>query len=136
MKRSALIAGLVLTALACGDDDIVEPHGVLLDTPTGLTGTSLDGAIYLTWNDNAFLNAPADAFLEYRIWGTGYSIDDAQCDGDWFLEGSTLAPEFLVGALENGIPKWWKVPIVTHGPIRHAQTHVTCSFGLTRWIRW
>ncbi len=113
MKRATIFAGLVLTALACGDDDTTGPSGVLLETPTGLRGTSLNGAIYLTWNDNAFLNAPAETFLEYRIWGTGYSLDDAQCDSDWYMEGSTIAPEFLVGALENGIPKCFAVASVS-----------------------
>jgi hypothetical protein len=111
MKRLLVIAALA-GGLACGDD-INGPGGVVLDVPASLVGTSLDGAIYLSWLDNAFENAPADAFMEYRIYSSGYSLDDSLCDENWSFEGSTIAPEYLAGALVNGVPRCFTVVSVS-----------------------
>jgi hypothetical protein len=105
MKRALIGSIVMLTLVGCSDDTGVE--GIVLETPSSLVGTSLNGAILLTWSDNAYLNAPAGTFLEYRVYSTSYSIDTDPplCAEDWGFEGSTIAPEFLVSALENGIPR-------------------------------
>ena len=36
-----------------------------------------------------------------------------QCGSDWLVEGTTVAPEFLVGALANGVPRCFSVTAVS-----------------------
>ena len=69
-----------------------------LESPASIASTSLDGAILVTWSDNPFLNEP-DGFRRYRVYGTSFSLDDGLCGEEWSLEGTTVAPEFLVSAL-------------------------------------
>jgi len=102
MKRVLIGSILTLALAGCSDSTAVE--GIVLETPGSLVGTSLNGAILLAWSDNAYNNAPAE-FLEYRVYSTSYSIDAGLCGDEWGFEGSTIAPEFLVSALENGIPR-------------------------------
>ena len=99
MKRLFALSLITLMLVAC-DDDIVDVVPIVLDPPTTLTSISLDGAVHLAWSGNA--NA-SDAFWEYRIYSTGYSLDDDLCDEEWDLEGSTVfGMEFLAGELTNG----------------------------------
>jgi hypothetical protein len=103
---------LVLLA-ACSDDDGNGP-GVTPEAPTSLSSTTLDGAIALVWSDNPF-QADPDIFGNYRVYGTSQDIDadPPQCGSDWLLEGTTVAPEFLVGALANGVPRCFSVTAVS-----------------------
>jgi hypothetical protein len=103
MRRSLFGYVLALSLVGCSDSTAVG--GIVLEVPNSLVGTSLNGAIHLAWSDNAFANAPPEAFLEYRVYSTSYSLDTGFCGETWSLEGTTIAPEFLVGALENGIPR-------------------------------
>lgn len=75
-----------------------------LEAPESTWSVSLDGAILVAWADNAFLNAPEGAFNNYRVYGTSYDLDMAECGGVWTLEGTTVAPEFIASALTNGVP--------------------------------
>ncbi len=79
-----------------------------LESPSSLTSTSLNGAIHLAWSDNPFRSAP-DGFRQYRVYSTSFSLDDGLCGATWFLEGTTVAPEFLAGALVNGAPRCFGV---------------------------
>lgn len=83
-----------------------------LARPASLTSVSLDGAIHLSWADNAYLTAPS-RFKWYRIYSTAYDLDQGLCDVDWQLEGTTVAPEFLSSALANGLPKCFGVSAVS-----------------------
>ena len=74
-----------------------------LPAPSGLTSTSLDGAIALAWPDNAHDAAPA-RFAAYRVYSAAYDLDTDVCGPDWFLEGTTVSPEFVAGVLPNGQP--------------------------------
>jgi hypothetical protein len=106
------IPALILLA-ACGDDDDdVNGPGVTPEAPNSLSSTSLDGAIALVWSDNPF-RADPDIFSHYRIHSTSYDIDVDQCGTDWAVEGTTVAPEFLVGALANGVPRCFAVTAVS-----------------------
>ncbi len=109
--RSWWIPALVLLA-ACSDDDDNTGPGVTPETPTSLSSTSLDGAIALVWSDNAFQSDP-DIFGNYRVYSTTYDIDVDQCGDQWTVEGTTVAPEFLVGALANGVPRCYSVTAVS-----------------------
>lgn len=108
--RGWLIPALVVLA-SCSDDDRTGP-GRAPDTPASLSSTSLDGAIALTWSDNSFQSDPGN-FRDYRVYSTLYDLDNDVCDSDWELEGTTVAPEFIAGALSNGIPRCFQVTAVS-----------------------
>jgi hypothetical protein len=100
----ALAAASVLAA--CGSDS--TGPGVAPPAPSGLTSTSLDGAIALTWPDNAF-EADPGKFSNYVVYSTSYDLDRDLCGSSWNIEGTTVAPEFIVGALTNGVPQCFEV---------------------------
>lgn len=98
---------------ACSSDR-TEP-AIPPDVPTNLISTTLDGAVALTWDDNAYLSDPAN-FQNYRVYSTSYNIDAIPaptCGTTWGLEGTTVAPEFLVGALTNGVSRCFSVSAVS-----------------------
>jgi len=78
-----------------------------LQAPSSSASTALNGAIYVAWSDNAFTSDP-DGFYQYRVYSAPFSLDDNLC-GDWALEGTTVAPEFIAGALTNGFPRCFGV---------------------------
>jgi hypothetical protein len=115
MKRLYALTLIAMTLVAC-DDDVVGVVPLVLDAPATLTSISLDGKIHLAWSDNAEISAPEDAFLEYRVYSTGYSLDDELCDETWDFEGATVfGTEFLVGSLTNGSPMCFGVVSVSVG---------------------
>lgn len=83
-----------------------------LDKPATLTSTTLNGAIALTWSDNAFLGNPA-RFTIYRVYSASYDLDANLCGQTWSLEGTTVAPEFVASALTNGISRCFGVSAVS-----------------------
>jgi hypothetical protein len=108
--RAWWIPALVLLA-ACNDDNGNGP-GITPEAPEGLSSTTLDGAIALVWSDNPF-QADPDIFGNYRVYSTSYDIDADACGSDWLVEGTTVAPEFLVAALANGVPRCFSVTAVS-----------------------
>lgn len=102
---------LLFLVAACSSDDRTGP-GNAPEVPASLSSTTLDGAIALVWTDNAFISDPAN-FQNYRIYSTSYTIETDQCGSSWRLEGTTVAPEFLVGALTNGISRCFSVSAVS-----------------------
>ena len=106
MRGWSIPVVLVLVA-ACSSDDRTGP-GVPPDVPASISSTSLDGAIALTWSDNSYISDPSN-FLNYRVYSTSYNLDQDLCGNTWQLEGTTVAPEFIVGALTNGIPHCFAV---------------------------
>jgi hypothetical protein len=103
-----LLAATGLLAFACNSitDDVFL--GIPLPAPTDLASVSLNQAVALDWSDNAFESAPT-RFLIYRIYSTSYDLDLDLCGTRWDVEGTTVAPEFLVGALTNGVPRCYGV---------------------------
>ena len=83
-----------------------------LDAPASLFSISLNGAIHLQWDDNAYLAEPT-RFKWYRIYSTDYNLDTGLCDTSWLLEGTTVAPEFLASAMSNGVPRCFGVSAVS-----------------------
>jgi hypothetical protein len=110
--RSWWIPLLVVLAGCSDDDDNNVGPGVPPDTPATVSSTSLDGAVALTWTDNSYQSDPA-IFSNYRIYSTNYDLDNDLCGDTWSLEGTTVAPEFIVGALTNGIPRCFHVTAVS-----------------------
>jgi hypothetical protein len=102
---------LLFLVAACSSDDRTGP-GIPPDVPASLSSTTLDGAVALVWDDNAFASDPAN-FQNYRIYSTSYTIETDQCGTSWGLEGTTVAPEFLVGALTNGVSRCFSVSAVS-----------------------
>jgi hypothetical protein len=109
--RAWWIPVLVVLAACSGDDNNTGP-GIPPDTPASLSSTSLDGAIALTWTDNSYQSDPA-IFSNYQVYSTSYDLDNDVCGENWSLEGTTVAPEFIVGALANGIPLCFDVSAVS-----------------------
>jgi hypothetical protein len=103
----------VLVAAACSDYNGSGP-GTTPQTPSTLSSVSLDGAIALTWSDNAYLSDPSN-FQNYRVYSTTYNIDTdpTTCGNSFRLEGTTVAAEFVVGALTNGVPRCYTVTAVS-----------------------
>jgi hypothetical protein len=83
-----------------------------LERPATLTSISLNGAIHLEWADNAYQADPT-LFSWYRIYSTSYDLDLGVCGSTWMLEGTTIAPEFLVSAMTNGVPRCFGVSAVS-----------------------
>ena len=91
---------------------ITVDERLALDRPATLGSTSLDGAVALAWSDNAYAGDPA-AFSHYRVYGARYDLDAGVCETDWSLEGTTVAPEFIVSAITNGVPRCFAVTAVS-----------------------
>jgi len=83
-----------------------------LQKPSTLGSTSLNGAIALTWSDNAYQTDP-NGFKIYRVYSASYDLDRDLCGTTWSLEGTTVAPEFVASALTNGIPRCFGVSAVS-----------------------
>jgi hypothetical protein len=112
----------VILLAACGDDDNgPNGPGVTPEAPSTLSSTSLDGAIALVWSDNPFVNDP-DVFANYRVYSTSFDIDTGDCGSNFDLEGTTVAPEFLVGALANGVPRCFAVTAVSVDGLESSQS--------------
>jgi hypothetical protein len=109
--RSWWIPVVLATAAACSSDDRTGP-GVPPDVPASLSSTTLDGAIALGWSDNAYTADPGN-FQNYRVYSTTYNLDLNECGTSWQLEGTTVAPEFVVGALTNGVSRCFTVTAVS-----------------------
>lgn len=95
-----------------GSSVVVIDESLRLPAPTGLFSISLDRAIHLEWNDNAF-NADPNGFRAYRVYSTSYDLDNNVCGASWTLEGTSIANTFLVGALTNGVPRCFAVSALT-----------------------
>lgn len=108
--RGWLISVLLVLLAACSSDR-TDP-GIPPDVPASLTSTTLDGAIALFWTDNSFTSDPAN-FSNYRIYSTSYDLDADLCGSSWGVEGTTVAPEFVVGALANGVSRCFAVSAVS-----------------------
>ncbi len=91
---------------------ITVDERLALPAPATLTSVSLNGAIHLQWADNAYLSYPA-AFDHYRVYSTGYDLTGGLCDSVWVLEGTTVSPTFLVGVLQNGVPRCYGVSAIS-----------------------
>jgi len=111
--RGWWLPAIAAAAIACSDNN--GPNGPPLPVPTNLVSTSLDGAIALAWDDNAF-SADPSRFQHYRVYSVDYSFGsdylNGTCGNNWQLEGTTVAPEFLVGALANGAARCFAVSSV------------------------
>ena len=89
----------------------VDERQQLVD-PSWLTSISLNGAIHLLWDDTSYADDPT-RFKWYRIYSSAYNLDTGVCSTDWLLEGTTIAPEFLAGAMSNGVPRCFGVSAVS-----------------------
>ena len=96
--------------MACSSDG--TSPGSAPDVPVDLSSTTLDAAVALTWDDNSYVSDP-DNFEHYRVYSTSYNIEAPSgadpCGTSWRLEGTTVAPEFLVGAMVNGVSRCFAV---------------------------
>lgn len=123
--RNAMI-GLILLGLAgCSTEGVLGPGGSQLRAPASLTSTTLDNAIELAWSDDSYQSNPAQ-FRQYAVWSAGYDLDAGVCLEPWSIEGTTVAPRFLVAAVSNSIPRCFRVNgealdggVTDYSPIRY-----------------
>lgn len=114
--RAWWLVGAAIAATACSSSSTTGPTpGNAPPTPLNLVGTTLDQAVALTWDDNAFLANPSN-FQNYRVYSTSYTWSTdylaGQCGSTWQLEGTTVAPEFIAGALVDGVSRCFAVSAV------------------------
>ncbi len=114
--RAWWLVGAAIAATACSSSSTTGPGpGNPPPTPLNLVGTTLDQAVALTWDDNAFLANPSN-FQNYRVYSTSYTWSTdylaGQCGSSWQLEGTTVAPEFIAGALTDGVSRCFAVSAV------------------------
>jgi len=96
-----------------GSNLVTVDERLALPRVTQVFSTSLNGAVALAWSDNPFESDPA-GFRDYRVFSTPFNLDTGQClDTGWVLEGTTVAPEFIAGALPNGLPRCFGVSAVS-----------------------
>ncbi len=118
----ALIVFTAIVATGCSGDSTAPVNGPPLPVPANLVSTSLDRGIALLWDDNAFAADP-DRFQHYRVFSTTYDLDNDRCGTSWRLEGTTVAPEFIVGALANGEPRCFAVSSVAADQVESARSN-------------
>jgi hypothetical protein len=118
--RTWVVAAVLLGVAACSSDNSTGP-GTAPPVPANLVGTSLDGAVALIWDDNAF-EADPNGFQNYRIYSTSYNLDQNACGTTWNLEGTTVAPEFIASALTNGVPLCFSVSAVSLDGVESARS--------------
>jgi hypothetical protein len=99
----------VLLIVACSSDR--NGPGIPPEVPEFLDSTTLDEAVALHWDDNAFVSDPNN-FEHYRVYSASHS-GMTTCGDNWRLEGTTVAPEFLVAALTNGVSRCFAVSAVS-----------------------
>lgn len=106
VRLLAVPVAFILTA-GCHPYDVL-PIDEPLPRPATLTSTSLDGSIALTWSDEPYRADPR-RFRLYRVYSALYDLDADVCRMPWSLEGTTVAPEFVAGALANGASRCFSV---------------------------
>jgi hypothetical protein len=96
-----------------GSNVVTVDERLTLPAVLQLSSTSLDGAVALYWSDNPFESDP-QGFRTYRVFSTPFNLDTGVClNTGWVLEGTTVAPEFIAGALVNGQPRCFGVSAVS-----------------------
>ncbi len=108
--RYALVAA-VLLSVGC-NDNTTGTNITPLPAPASISSISLDNAIFLGWADNAF-ESDRQRFLWYQVYSDSFDVVDSVCTGAWAIEGNTVAPEFLAGALPNGVSRCFAVSAIS-----------------------
>lgn len=95
-----------------GSAIVTVDERLTLPTPASLGSISVNGAIFLYWSDNASTSEP-EGFRNYRVYSASFDLDANRCLAPWRFEGSTVAAEFQVGALTNGVPLCFAVSAIS-----------------------
>ncbi|MEO8088930.1 MAG: hypothetical protein ABI703_01385 [Gemmatimonadales bacterium] len=111
---------VVLVLIAACSSDQTNP-GIPPDVPASVVSTTLDRAVALSWTDNSYTSDPAN-FESYRVYSTSYDLDVGTCGTSWGLEGTTVAPEFVAGALVNGVPRCFAVSATSQNGAESARS--------------
>jgi hypothetical protein len=83
-----------------------------VQTPTGLSGTALNAAVELLWNDNAVTSGVnSDHFDFYRVYSSDTS--GTGCSNAYVLEGQSVSNGFVITNLPNDLGRCYWVSSVT-----------------------
>ncbi|MEX2153499.1 MAG: hypothetical protein WD825_09180 [Gemmatimonadaceae bacterium] len=83
-----------------------------LPAPRSLTSVTLNNAVQLQWDPNAYDAAP-DLFDLYRVYSTAWSVAGG-CDlSAWALEGTTVSDGFISRGLPNGETRCFAVSAIS-----------------------
>ena len=117
---------LIFGVAGCETTQIVDNSPLPLEAPDSLFSVSLNGAIALSWTDNAYRSDP-NRFAGYRVYSTSYDLNHGYCGTTWSVEGTTVAAEFLVGAVQNGVPHCYGVTALIR-----VYRSTMCAFSLVK----
>jgi hypothetical protein len=95
-----------------GSNVVTVDERLTLERPSSLASISVNGGIFLYWSDNPATSEP-QGFRNYRVYSAEYDLDANRCLEPWRLEGTTVAAEFQVGALVNGVPLCFAVSAIS-----------------------
>jgi hypothetical protein len=102
LKSTPIVVAAAAALSGCYDRGVNSPTVATVPAPASLTSVSLNGAVYLSWDDTPYTSYQ-NTFSHYDVYSTSYDLDQNLCGSTWSLEGTTVSPEFLVGALTNGV---------------------------------
>lgn len=96
-----------------GQTDVVTvDERYRLPAPLALASVTLNGAVQLSWEPNAYESAP-QAFDSYRVYSTPWGAVRG-CDASaWSLEGTTVSDGFLARNLPNGETRCFAVSAIS-----------------------
>jgi hypothetical protein len=86
--------------------------GDTVQTPSGLTGTPLDSAALLEWNNNAVTGPNGSHFDFYRIYSEATSGSSCVANST-VLEGQSVSNGFVITGIANGVGRCYVVTAVT-----------------------
>ena len=83
-----------------------------LPAPRSLTSITLNGAVQLVWDRNAYDEAP-ELFDFYRVYSTSWTAAQGCVSSGWALEGTTVSDGFLARNLTNGTTQCFAVSAIS-----------------------
>ncbi len=104
----ARAAAMMLLLSGCQVNGVIGGGEGPLVAPAQLSSVTRDNAVELSWSDESYQRDP-DRFLQYTVWSAGYDLDIGVCVEPWLVEGTTVAPHFVVAALSNSVPRCFRV---------------------------
>jgi hypothetical protein len=91
---------------------VIDPSDTV-QTPANLTGTPLNAAALLAWQDNSITGANGSHFDFYRVYSDSVDNSNACVAASTVLEGQSVSAGFVITGLANGTPRCYFATAVT-----------------------